>query len=76
MARIDEYHFVITLHDEDRPARGPVSVDGTILVAKGTTRQNAYRQVIRSARGQLKPIPENVVVLFFSLEPNDLGAAR
>ena len=72
-----EYAFILT--GQYTPPGGSTQIftlDGTLTPATGTTRQETYQHIVKSARERIQiPGAESVFVLFFSLEPNRLDGA-
>jgi hypothetical protein len=68
------YHYVCTLQ-WSIPAGGVAasSFENTLEASDGATRQQMFRVMIDDMKEKLGRIGEGAVVLFFSLEPNDLG---
>lgn len=67
-----EYHYLITLQVQIPRGTSTHGVEGTVQAAKGTTRRQLFRDIYESARQAMHPVPDNAVVLFFSLDRNDL----
>jgi hypothetical protein len=70
----NEYHFVITLQfkKEGTPGLRVNTVTGTTSVRPGETRQEVYQRLLQGSMERLQT--SGASTLFFSLEPNDLGA--
>ncbi|WP_106400613.1 hypothetical protein [Actinocorallia populi] len=68
------YHFVITIQVPDRGLQRIQTCDGLIKAEPGTTRQELYTMAVDTALAQIgaKRAPVDRMVLFFSLEPNEL----
>ncbi|WP_033822315.1 hypothetical protein [Kitasatospora sp. MBT63] len=67
-----EYHWIATLQWAQGGNTITSTGNGTINVT--TKRQTAYNDVLAHARIQMQvPLDAITAVLFFSLEPNDMG---
>ncbi|KAF4408397.1 MULTISPECIES: hypothetical protein [Streptomyces] len=60
------HHWVVTLQ---AAAAGPRTVEGTVLIGPGETRQQVYRRVV-SAVSEETGVAEPAV-MFFALEPDE-----
>jgi len=64
------YHYVITLQGEARNGTQHVRFEeGVITPGPGDTRADVFRRVFTGTAGRCGPNP---VLLFFSLEPDEL----
>lgn len=68
------YHFVITVQVPERNLQRIQTCDGLIKAEPGTTRQELYTMAVDTALAQIgiKSAFADRIVLFFSLEPNEL----
>jgi hypothetical protein len=64
-----EFHYIITVQRPVGAGTHTQTQEGTYSAAPGATRQEAYLQIVDSLGHP------GANTLFFSLEPNDLGAS-
>ena len=70
-----EYHYVMTIQYRQGLAAGQIglaTLEGTITVREGATRQELYRDVYNHVREQAG-LEGQAWVMFFSLGRNDLS---
>lgn len=72
-----EYHYILTLqHPDGRGGYEVVTARGTVHATPGGTRAEALDYVLGLVDPQRDWRPEKGSILFFALEPNQLGGAR
>ncbi|MEU1122466.1 hypothetical protein ABZ371_02475 [Streptomyces sp. NPDC005899] len=64
------HHWIITLRWEVAGTPVRRTVEGTVLIEPGQTRQEAYRQLVAAAADQVGAAES--AVEFFALEPDQL----
>lgn len=69
-----EFFYVITLQYQNPNGTGVTSATCSGVVGGFPTRRDAYERIVQQNREELGAA--SCVTLFFSLEPNDLGAQR
>ena len=74
-AAMTEYYFVITLQASLPRGYANYYTDGTVHIGRGTTRREVFHDIYEAARLSMQPVPDEAIVLFFSLEPNELAVS-
>jgi hypothetical protein len=70
------YFYLITLQWTLGPGAAQArTASGQVSLGKGSTRQGAFSTILAATRKSLGPAAAGAVVLFFSLEPDDLPGA-
>ncbi|MEV6219849.1 hypothetical protein [Nocardia sp. NPDC051833] len=68
-----EYYFIVTLQWATRQGTQISERRGTSRISAGRSRQDAVEHLIRDVAAEAGA-PANFVVLFLSLEPNEMAA--
>lgn len=74
MPQAASYFWILTL--SWAPTQGGLrsaTRSGIATIPPGTTREGAFNEIMTAIKGSLGPEAANATVVFFSLEPNQLG---